>query len=401
MTLLLRTIDAITDVSLTTTYFQSMDTVMEDYLKHGLCLDNPNLHNVTNACSNVTYVTNLCKNDENWDRKLICSFPLMKWWISGAMSAIILAFTYLIEVITTMTSEKFDHYLEMYSWVCCKEHNKGTVFFYGLILPLCQQLTSLIYGHCVRNFVGYWKSKNKEMITTSSTMKKTCFKHCEKNGWEDKVCMICSHNVQDSEKVGQLKAVGEGVVRHSQKLIASTENLLMPMVQFAFLFPTMTNVIFSSRIQDFSDFDSFNPKNWTSILIILSIVTSLISLGASQTQIYFTSPGKSNQKTIANTSFIFLIIMLQVLPKLLACQAFSFGLMWSKWHYPDGILVVLLVFPYLSSICKTLIIARLLGAFHNVTFEKINQLLLSPFIFTRIEKDEVVGELQLARTAMT
>ena len=40
-------------------------------------------------------------------------------------------------------------------------------------------------------------------------------------------------------KLDQLKAKGEEVVNHSKTVVASTENLFMPMVQFAFLFPTI------------------------------------------------------------------------------------------------------------------------------------------------------------------
>ena len=150
MTLLLRGIDAITDFSLTTTYFQSMDTVIEEFLRNSMCRIHPNLNNTTTACSNVTFVKNICIENKIWNRRLVCSFPLMRWWISGVLSAAILVFAYLVEVIVTLFSKHFDHYLEIYSRVCCRQHNKGAIIVYGLILPLSQQMTSLVYNHCIK-----------------------------------------------------------------------------------------------------------------------------------------------------------------------------------------------------------------------------------------------------------
>ena len=39
----------------------------------------------------------------------------------------------------------------------------------------------------------------------------------------------------------------DAVENHGQKLFAATENLLMPMVQFAFLFPVVLAAIFSTK----------------------------------------------------------------------------------------------------------------------------------------------------------
>ena len=138
---------------------------------------------------------------------------------------------------------------------------------------------------------------------------------------------------------------------------------------------------------------SLVSDNWTSILIVFSIASSILSLVASQTKIYFTSPGKMTQKTLKNKVMIFVIIMMQVLPKILAVQAFSFGLLGSELQCPDGILVLLLAFPYLSSTCKTLMVALCLSIFHTLRFDKIKQLFLSPFIFTQMEKDEDKDEI--------
>ena len=40
-------------------------------------------------------------------------------------------------------------------------------------------------------------------------------------------------------KLDELAVFAEEISSHSRKLVASTENLLMPMIQFSFLFPTI------------------------------------------------------------------------------------------------------------------------------------------------------------------
>ena len=187
----------------------------------------------------------------------------------------------------------------------------------------------------------------------------------------------------------------------------------MPMVQFAFLFPMVVAFLSNSFevVKTVSQAKSLEKRvslvsdNWTSILIVSSIVSSILSLVGSQTKIYFTSPGKMTQKTLKNKVMIFVIIMMQVLPKIFAFQAFSFGLLGSELQCPDGILVLLLTFPYLSSTCKTLMVALCLSIFHTLRFNKIKRLFLSPFIFTQMEKDEVsediAGKLEMNKTIAT
>ena len=77
----------------------------------------------------------------------------------------------------------------------------------------------------------------------------------------------------------------------------------------------------------------------------------------------------------------------------MAFQAFSFGVLGSELQCPDAILVLLLVLPYLSSTWKTMMVALCLSIYHTLTFNKIKQLFLSPFIFTQLEKDENTKEI--------
>ena len=100
----------------------------------------------------------------------------------------------------------------------------------------------------IAGFITYWQDKNKDMIKNlSSADSKNCIKHCPENDWETKTCMICYHNVDNAEMMSELKTKANEVEIHGQKLFASTENLLMPMVQFAFLFPMVLTVFFTKR----------------------------------------------------------------------------------------------------------------------------------------------------------
>ena len=51
----------------------------------------------------------------------------------------------------------------------------------------------------------------------------------------------------------------DAVENHGQKLFAATENLLMPMVQFGFLFPVVLTAIFSTKFNNKHDNNLSNP----------------------------------------------------------------------------------------------------------------------------------------------
>ena len=92
--------------------------------------------------------------------------------------------------------------------------------------------------------------------------------------------------------------------------------------------------------------------NWNTVLILIGTISSLFSLGWSQTSIYFASQRKRKQKTLKNKALVALSLMMQVMPKVLACQAFAFGVIGSYLNKPDAILLVLFFFPLVSSFWK-------------------------------------------------
>ena len=193
ISMIMRFIDGVTDISLTITYFLSMEEVIEDFLKETLCKMKscPDKVNCLNSLNETYVMEDLCQSSD-WNHKLVCTFPLMKWWIPGVLSATALAITYFAEVISSIVNSKLnnneknttspdkavyemkkeahDHYLELCSQVCCQEHNQVTIFTYRCLLPLTQQISSLVYEHWVKSFVQYWKEKDKEMISLTKSL---------------------------------------------------------------------------------------------------------------------------------------------------------------------------------------------------------------------------------------
>ena len=105
VTVFLRIVDAVTDITLTKTYFEDSDSVVNDFLRNILSFQSGN-----SSCPDIECVKKQCLVNDEWNHKLICTFPLMTWWISGTLSVVVLAITYFAEVISTIFSKKFDHF---------------------------------------------------------------------------------------------------------------------------------------------------------------------------------------------------------------------------------------------------------------------------------------------------
>ena len=387
LSLILRGIDAITDVTLTIAFYQSWDTVLEDFHKLALPC------NRTENCIDLLRIQ--CKNEFK-DTKIACSLTNMDGgWIPGTISLLILAITYFSEVFSTMLTTRrtnYEHYWTVFSGACCKAHKRFRIYSYALILPLFQQIPSLVYEHWMISFVIFWKKKNTHLADNiKRKLAKDCNKcrNCSTHDSKDEICVYCSKNSNNLEKLDELNHKAHDIANHSKTLVASTENLLMPMIQLAFLFPPLVATLSQKDIDIVSEpLTDSNPiknavntvtANWTTILIVSSTLSSLVSLTASQTSIYFSSEGKQNQKTFMARTFIFIVIILQVVPKVLAFQAFVFGVI----RYPNFILPVCLILPYSSSLLKSLLIWTVSG--RSFKINSIWGLLVSPFIMTKLE----------------
>ena len=194
----------------------------------------------------------------------------------------------------------------------------------------------------------------------------------------ERICLFCSRNAQNHNELVKLKKNSEDIEKINNTLISNTENLLMPMIQFAFLFPIILNL--PSKSKDF-----FSYANQTSALIAFSIVSSLMALGVSQTKIYFAQPGKANQKTKFRWIFILIVTMLQVLPKVLACQVFAFGM--GYYWGPNCVMLWLFFLPYLLVLWK-LVVLWIVWSFRKDQAGGHFPMLSSSFIFTQINLKE-------------
>ena len=402
ISLMFRCIDGVTDFTLTFSYFNDWESFLQEYLQQTLCTTYQScFDNSTQSC-NHTCLLQLCEDELK--NKPACSIPNLKMsWIPGLLSVIILLLTWLTEVITIIIQMKrgckhYINYCETFSGACCKKHRSLLVYAAGFLLPLTQQVSAFIYEHWLNTFVLYWKDKPKQLMQSKamrnpslhSSKRKMCTKCSKCQNSKIHACVYCSRNAEDFEKLDELKDHANKVADHSRTLIASTENLLMPMIQLSFLFPSILMLFYTksgnteslSKVEKIKSILNYFLAHKTILLVIFSIISSLASLAGSQTAIYFANPRKRNQKTLTTRIFIFFCILLQVLPKILAFQLFSFGLVGTKWQNPDAMFVVLFFMPIFSSMWKVTVIW--ITFCHKLTWKMVWKLLLSPFIFTRI-----------------
>ena len=270
---------------------------------------------------------------------------------SGTLSILILIITFAIEVYLTLNKYP-KHYCAIFGGYCCENNtqSKTVVKLYGWILPIFQQLTTLIYNLWISTFVKYWTSKtrlNIDLISKECTRCKEC-PSCR----NDSICVFCGRNANNVTQLEDLKKKAEDVESYSKVAIASTENSLMPMIQLSVLFPTIIasftkDTIAINNVEDFKE-------NWIFFGTVFSVSSSILSMAASQTAKYFVSCGKEEQKTIANRIFYGLSIILQTLAKVIVCQTFAFGVVGYAFKQPYWIMVTLLVLPILMSIFKIL-----------------------------------------------
>ena len=234
----------------------------------------------------------------------------------GLISISILLITYGLEVIYTMFKYP-RHYSAVFSGFCCEYNPSARTRFYCVVLPLFQQLTTLVYQHWMDSFVDYWREKKLPNTYAISIACNRC-KDCE-NCRNTTICVFCSKNCGNIEELENLKKKSNAICSHSKYLIATTENTLMPLVQLAFLFPAVISafgeVKWDINTKEVEEFAKDLKSNWLFVGTIFSITSSILSMAASQTAIYFASDGKLTQKTKKNEIIYGLAIILQILPK--------------------------------------------------------------------------------------
>ena len=228
----------------------------------------------------------------------------------------VLLITYVLEVSYTLFKYP-KHYSAVFSGFCCENNPLSSTKIYCFILPLFQQLTTLLYQHWMDSFVDYWEEKK---LPNTSIILQSCIrcKDCEKCS-NITICVFCSKNCGNIEELENLKKKSNDICSHSRYLIAATENTLMPLIQLAFLFPAVISafgdVKWDMNTKEVEEFAKDLRNNWLFVGTIFSITSSILSMAASQTAIYFASVGKLTQKTKKNEIIYGLAIILQILPK--------------------------------------------------------------------------------------
>ena len=61
-------------------------------------------------------------------------------------------------------NKHYEHYVKVFSGVCCQTHQQGLFWITAILLPFTQQISSFIYDHWLKTFVLYWKDMPNQMI---------------------------------------------------------------------------------------------------------------------------------------------------------------------------------------------------------------------------------------------
>ena len=376
--LIIRCLDAITDMTLTYDYFNAKDSTLFD------------------GVTNLTESLNISCIEEINAKTILCFPNEYRCWQAGALSIVVLLITYFTEVYFTFKEYPI-HYRQLFSGACCIQHDKHLITAYGWILPMYQQVPSLLYNYWILSFTEYWKGKDFKIIrlqhctfctdACTSNSRQLSYKkrkvvgltrgltedediengglgnlHNHSNTMVEltdeepvdiKICILCSRNINESQ-LAELHKCAHKIHNQSMILTAATENTYMPLIQLAFIFPLLV----AGDISDFFGEDDMSTMlqkvsdKKTFLLTLFSATSSLLSMATSQTAIYFASIGKERQKSLKNRIFVFIMSLLQVLPKVMACQVFAFGAIGQYNH--DHVLPTLFCLPIILSAVKIL-----------------------------------------------
>ena len=145
-------------------------------------------------------------------------------------------------------------------------------------------------------------------------------------------------------------------------ITSSTENAFMPLLQLSILFPNFISLFPTKDSENMVVNKEWINKivggNFPFIAILLSIITSLTSMGIALTETYFSKSGRKEYKTTQRWALYFSSIVFQVVPKIFAYQMFAFGFVpyiAPKGMGPDLIIPVLLTLPLILSLIRAIV----------------------------------------------
>ena len=315
---------------------------------------------------------NFIKENQNktaeMEYTLPCYFYEMNKLMLFASGIAIFLLNYISDSFFVMNDESTNHYKAWMAGYCCWEkvpkNKKRTFllqFYWFFVLPIINQITIYVYGFYVRSFGAYWRKKlikmqkvqnKKTDVTEPDGASKKCKNDkCFKNITEEDIKIFdkLQDNCDKTVTVGKI-------------ITSSTENAFMPLLQLSILFPNFISLFPTKDSQNLVVNKEWIKKivggNFPFIAILLSIVTSLTSMGIALTETYFSKSGRKEYKTIQRWALYFSSIIFQVVPKIFAYQMFAFGFVpyiAPKGMGPDLIIPVLLTLPLILSLIRAIV----------------------------------------------
>ena len=174
----------------------------------------------------------------------------------------------------------------------------------------------------------------------------------------------CFKNIteKDIKTFDKLQDNCDKTVTVGKIITSSTENAFMPLLQLSILFPNFISLFPTKDSENMVVNKEWINKivggNFPFIAILLSIITSLTSMGIALTETYFSKSGRKEYKTTQRWALYFSSIVFQVVPKIFAYQMFAFGFVpyiAPKGMGPDLIIPVLLTLPLILSLIRAIV----------------------------------------------
>ena len=259
-------------------------------------------------CYNCTYQTanelkEMCIVTHS--RKTACQIALMDHWTPAGLSIFSMLLTYTIEgsIICWLIYKNhsgFKHYSSVISGSTSKVWN----YFAGFLLGFAYNQTTIsIYDNWMNGYHAFWTKEKKEMINFIK-IDEDC-NHCLEDS--NFACVFCNRNLKDSKKLNQLVENSLEVQNVTTKVLASTENLLMPMIQLPMIFPTIIQWLSYSNV-DIEILDATYKNYLSTAFTLVSVMLSIFGLSWYQMNVYFASPGKQNEKAENKLNLIVMLL---------------------------------------------------------------------------------------------
>ena len=345
-----------------------MDITMNVKFYEPIC--NDIYQNLPNK-STCTFIKSTQNETAKMEYTIPCYFYEMNKLMLFASGIAIFLLNYLADSFFVMNDKSTNHYKAWMAGYCCWEQllkeKKRTFlmrFYWYFVLPVINQITIYVYGFYVRSFGAYWRKKlikMQKVKNQKTDVKKTDV--TETDG-DSKKCTNrnCFKNIteKDIKRFDRLQDNCDKTVTVGKIITSSTENAFMPLLQLSILFPNFISLFPTNDSQNSNKewIKKIVGGNFPLIAILLSVITSLTSMGIALTETYFSKSGRKEYKTTKRWALYFSSIVFQVVPKIFAYQMFAFGFVpyiAPEGMGPDLIIPVLLTLPLLLSLIRAIV----------------------------------------------